>query len=186
MEHGILTRQNIIDYLHILNEKLKQHEQYGKMVIAGGASFCLVHEAREATHDIDAVFEPSADLHVLIREIAKEHDLHEDWLNDSVKAFLTPQMKTETVMTLSNLTVSTVDAKGLLALKLTSARSDTLDAADSMFLMRALDIQSEEELFSIIEENTHCNQRTARCQFFAQEVFRQYRERYGARPRTGQ
>lgn len=61
-----------------------------EMFIVGGAAMALAYNASRSTGDLDAVFEPKAKVYDLARRIAGEEGpaLSEDWLNDSVKAFL--------------------------------------------------------------------------------------------------
>ena len=55
----------------------------------------LVYNARNSTHDIDAIFKPSSEFREIIAEIAEENDLDSDWLNDGVKGFLNEKLKTD-------------------------------------------------------------------------------------------
>lgn len=74
----------------------------------------------------------------------------------------------------SNLSVYSIDAEGLLALKLTSARAGSKDLQDSITLMRHLNIKTEEELFDIVEKCASPNQLTPRSHYFIKEAFSQY------------
>ncbi len=64
----------------------------GDIVIAGGAALAVVFDTRNVTHDIDAMFQPSSDFREIIDEMAVEHDLENDWLNDGVKRFFTDKL----------------------------------------------------------------------------------------------
>lgn len=113
-------------------------------------------------------------MRAIIKSIAQEYDINEDWLNDGVKGFITDNMKGSTYLEYSNLTVSSLDAECLLAMKLTSARSLSKDMEDSIFLMSILKIKSEQELFTLIEKYTHPNQQTMQAKYFTMEVFERY------------
>ena len=106
--------------------------------------------------------------------MAEEYELPTDWLNDGVKGYINQAMNQETYISLSNLDVYSIDAKGLLAMKLTSARVDTKDMEDSIFLMNVLSIKEENTLFEIIEKYTHPSQRTIASKFFTKEAFQKY------------
>jgi len=97
-------------------------------------------------------------------------------LNDGVKGFMTDKMKFDEILFFSNLTVSSIDAEGLLAMKLTAARVNTSDMIDSIFLMKTLGIQKESELFDIIEKYTHIKQRSLASKYFTIEAFAKYQE----------
>jgi len=148
----------MIIYFEEINRRLSEMGKHGDILIAGGAALTMVFNARDSTRDIDAIFHPTEDMRKISRDIAREYDLPEDWLNDGVKGFITEKMKQEVYLELSNLTVSNIDAAGLLAMKLTSARVDTKDMADSIFLMKALEICEENELFDIIKKYIYPNQ----------------------------
>ncbi len=169
-----MTKQDIEKYLNEVNKKLAERGKHGEIVMAGGASLTVVYNARNATHDIDALFRPSKEFREIISEIANENDLKDDWLNDGVKGFFTEKMNANLYKEYSNLSVYSIDAEGLLALKLTSARLDSKDMRDSITLMKCLDIKNEEQLFNIIEKYTSPNQQTAKCHYFTLEAFNQY------------
>lgn len=90
---------------------------------------------------------------------------------------MTPRMQDsqEVFHEYSNLTVSSLNAECLLAMKLTSARALTKDMVDSVFLMKKLSIKSKDELFTIIEKYTDENRQTAAARFFALEAYEKYR-----------
>lgn len=170
----MMTKEDIEKYLNEVNKKLAERGKYGEIIMAGGASLTVIFNARNSTHDIDALFRPSKELREIISEIANEHNLKDDWLNDGVKGFFTDKMKADLYKEYSNLSVYSIDAEGLLALKLTSARLDSNDMKDSITLMKYLNIKNEEQLFGIIEKYTNKNQQTAKCQYFTLEAFNKY------------
>ena len=133
-----MTKQDIEKYLNEVNKKLAERGKHGEIVMAGGASLTVVYNARNATHDIDALFRPSKEFREIISEIANENDLKDDWLNDGVKGFFTEKMNANLYKEYSNLSVYSIDAEGLLALKLTSARLDSKDMRDSITLTNLL------------------------------------------------
>lgn len=173
-----LSRDEILKYLEEINHQLSLEDKCGEIIIAGGAALTLVFSARNSTHDIDALFRPKEDLREIIKTIAACNDLSDDWLNDGVKGFITEKMKSSVVCKFSNLTVSSLDAESLLAMKLTSARALSKDMDDSIFLMKVLDIKMQDELFSIIEKYTHSSQQTAQAKFFTMEAFERYSQKH--------
>ena len=64
-------------------------------------------------------------MRVIINQIAQDYALRPDWLNDGVKGFMTNKMNTTDALTYSNLQISSIDAEGLLAMKLISAREQS-------------------------------------------------------------
>ena len=54
----MMTREQILFYLKEVGEELASRGIQGELLMTGGASMCLVHEARDMTKDIDALYEP--------------------------------------------------------------------------------------------------------------------------------
>ena len=124
-----LSKKDILKYLEEINKKLEERGKYGEIMICGGAVMTLVYEARNSTHDIDAVFRPKEDMKEIIDEIRRENNLNSQWLNDDVSMF-TSEFKNLTsseYKNFGNLTVSILGAESLLAMKLVSARENTYD-----------------------------------------------------------
>ena len=146
----MLTKEQILKALNHLNDELGKLGISGELLLTGGASMCLVHSARDMTKDIDALYEPKTTINQLVAKIAEEDGLPENWLNDSVKGFVTEVAPQEDFMALSNLKITTVSADYLLAMKLMSARYGETDYADVKFLMNKLEIKTEEALQEIV------------------------------------
>jgi hypothetical protein len=94
----------------------------------------FVRVARDATKDIDALYEPKNEINLLAAKIAEREGLPEDWLNDSVKGFVGSNAPVEDFMSLRGLKIQTVAAEYLLATKMMSARFGEKDGEDSLFL----------------------------------------------------
>lgn len=165
-----MTKSEIIKRFEQLNQKLAAMNVKGEICLYGGAVMCVVFNARPSTKDVDAVFEPSRKIREAARQIAKENDLNEDWLNDAVKGFLEKHEKT-ILFVWDHLTVYYADPDYLLAMKAMSARIDSTDNQDIRFLIRQLNIQSPEEIFTIIEKYYRKNRIKPATQFFIEEIF---------------
>jgi len=169
-----LSKKEMLEYFEVINQKLAKNGKHGEIVLAGGASLAMVFDARDSTRDIDAIFQPSEEMRQIVKDMADEYDLPDDWLNDGVKGYISEKMNQKKYISLSNLDVYSIDAEGLLAMKLTSARVDTKDMEDSIFLMKLLNIREEKVLFAIIDKYTHPNQRTIASKYFTQEAFEKH------------
>lgn len=170
----MLTVNEIENYLIEINEYLKQDDKTGEIVLAGGAVMALVYGARGATKDIDALFEPSSQMREIISKIAHKHNLQDDWLNDSVKGFFTERMQPDLYKEYSNLSIYTINAEAMLAMKLTSARFESNDQEDSLFLMNYLDIKNKEQLYEIVDKYIPENRKTVNSHYFIQDTFEKY------------
>lgn len=135
-----------------LNAELAGQDVRGELYVVGGAVMCLVHQAREATQDVDAYFQPAAELRAAAARVALDAGIPEDWLNDAVKAFLSERGTFAAYLQLSHLTVHTADPAYLLAMKCLSARigEEFHDIDDIRFLLRCLNLTSAEGAREVI------------------------------------
>jgi hypothetical protein len=173
-DNKLLSKDDILKYFEEINRHLKAVGKQGEIIMCGGASLACIYNARNSTYDIDALFEPAEDIRKIISTIASEHDLNDDWLNDGVKGFLNKKMTSSIYKEYSNLKVYSIDTDCLLALKITSARTNSKDMDDSIWLMKHLDIKSFEEVIDIVEKYIPEARRTATSYFFAKEAFGRY------------
>jgi hypothetical protein len=148
----VLSRDKILYCLRRLGEELAAEGLRGELLLTGGAAMCLVHSARDATKDIDALYEPKNIIDRFAAKIAGLEDLPADWLNDGVKSFIGPNATTEEYLTLEGLRVHTVSAEYLLAMKLMSARYGEKDYDDIRFLLNKLEISTAEEAYGVVQK----------------------------------
>lgn len=148
----MITKQTMLELFTALNQKLKENDIRGEICVVGGAAMTLAFNARIATQDVDAIFQPKKDMQLLAMDVGKEHNLNIDWLNDAVSIFI-PDKKAETkkvILKLSHLTVWSPDAKYLLAMKSISARPT--DIRDLEFLIHLLKITDPKTVFENIQD----------------------------------
>jgi len=165
-----MLRDEIIEYLHALNEKLQRQNVKGEICLYGGAVMCLVYDARPSTKDVDAIFQPTEIIRKAAKEIANEYGLVDDWLNDGVKGFLVDHPR-QVFLNLSHLVVMVADPEYMLAMKSLSARIDGTDSKDIEFLISKLKIKTVEEVFNIIDKYYPRRVIKPATQFFLEEVF---------------
>jgi len=134
----------------------------------------LVFNTRDATQDVDAIFEPRNQISVISEGIAKENGLSETWLNDSVKAYVEPSMSQQIIFEFTALTVKSVDAESLLAMKLAAARPEGKDFEDAATLMQHLQIEDIDTAYSILDKHIPKSQLTGRVSVFTQAVYQKY------------
>jgi hypothetical protein len=167
----MLTKKKIKTLFIKLNGKLQVEGAKGEIGIVGGAVMCLVFNARQSTKDIDGIFMPTQKIRKLIREISEEEGVAEDWLNDGAKAFIQGQFEKIDVLSLSHLQVWAPQPEYMLAMKCISARIDTKDADDVLFLIQHLKLKSAKQVFDLVAKYYPRTQIPAKAQFFVEEIF---------------
>jgi hypothetical protein len=169
----MLSTKRIIELFEAVNEKLKQRDVIGEIGICGGAVMCLVYEARQATKDVDAIFQPTTEIREVACEIAADFNLPSDWLNDAAKAYFHIDPPTEDVLNLSNLRVWAPAADYMLAMKCISARFDSADRDDLEFLIEYMNLTTVEQVFDIVCQYYPKRLIPAKSQFLVEELMEQ-------------
>lgn len=167
----MLTAERIMASFAALNDELRQEGQKGEIGIVGGAVMCLVYNARNATRDVDAIFEPTQVIRRAAAKVAAKLGLPEDWLNDGAKGYLAAGFRKNTVATLSNIVIWAPEPRYMLAMKCISARWDTSDRDDVIFLVKHLALRDARAVFDIIQDYYPKAQIPAKTQFFIEELF---------------
>ncbi len=167
-----MTKEEILKFLHLLNDELCRREIKGELCLYGGAVMCLAFNARPNTKDVDAVFKPTVEIRNIAAMIGRDNDLREDWLNDGVKGFVVQHRQT-VFLDLPNLKIFVPEADYLLAMKTLSARVDASDKDDVIFLIGELNIVNAEEVFSILRKYYPDEQIRPAIKFFIEEIFQQ-------------
>lgn len=173
----MLSVKEIEKYLKEVNEHLLKINKEGEIILAGGAVMALVYGARNSTKDIDALFVPSTEMRDIIKNISIKYNLTRDWLNDGVKGFFTSSMNKQLYKEYSNLVIYSLDAEAMLALKLTSARNESKDQADALFLMKYLKIDNIEQLYEIVDKYIPKSRKTVNSHYFIMDCFDKYSKR---------
>lgn len=166
----MLNRNTIRQLFDALNTELRKVGVTGEVGICGGCVMCLVFNARQATKDVDAIFEPTSEIRAAAARVAASMGVPVDWLNDAAKGFFLSQPETIDVINLSNLRVWAPSAEYMLAMKCISARFDTHDADDVRFLIKHLGLENPEDLFRMIESFYPKKSIPAKTQFFIEEI----------------
>lgn len=167
---ALLTRETILDALARVDAHLAAQGVRAELFLVGGAVMCLVHRARPSTKDVDAWFTEPQAVRVAARAVAEELGLPEDWLNDAAKGFVPPSAGYEAWQALPNLTISTVDARTLLAMKCAAARTDA-DAEDIRTLANLLGLRSSDEILNVILTYFPVERLPVRTQLLLEEMF---------------
>ena len=147
-----LTRQDIKRLFNLLNEELKRQALEGELYLVGGAVMCLVYNARPATKDVDALFQPAKKLREIAAKIGAKMNLKANWLNDAVKGYLSDRGEFESFLELNHLRVFVSRPDYLLAMKCLALRigEEFYDLNDVRYLLRYLNITTYQEALDII------------------------------------
>ena len=67
----MLSRATILEALRLLSDELGRSGVLGEINIVGGTAMVLAFNARNATKDVDAIFEPVADVRKAASTVAR-------------------------------------------------------------------------------------------------------------------
>jgi len=167
----MFTAKRIRDLFKKLNGELAKLGTKGEIGLCGGAVMCLVFKTRESTKDVDAIFAPTREIREAAQRVAKDNALPEDWLNDAAKGFFLADPPKQSVLDLPCLSVWAPSADYMLAMKCLSARFDTFDRDDVIFLIKHLELKRAEDVFQIIVKYYPRGTVPPKTQYFIEEVF---------------
>ena len=167
----MLTSEMIEKLLKELNSELSKIGVTGELGICGGAVMCLVFKTRCSTKDIDGIFAPAAEMRKAIANVAEKMNVSKDWLNDAAKGFFPGNPPREEVVSYSNLRVWAPTPEYMLAMKSISARYDSYDKTDLIFLINHLKLKSATSVFEIIMKYYPEKDIPVKTKFFVEELF---------------
>jgi hypothetical protein len=152
MVTGRLTKAEILQLFDLLNRELAGEGKVGELYLVGGAVMCLAFGARDATNDVDALFEPARAVREAAARVAAEAGVAPDWLNDAVKGFLGVRGEFDRFLDLSHLHVFVAQPAYLLAMKCAAIRlgEEFHDLDDVRYLLRRLDIRSADAALAVV------------------------------------
>ena len=147
-----LTRQDMLRLFTLLDEELASGDVHGELYLVGGAVMCLALDARHATRDVDGYFRPTDVIRQAARRVAGRADVPPDWLNDAVKASLSPRGEFDPYLDLEHLKVYVARPGYLLAMKCAAMRlgEEFRDLDDVRYLLRHLNLTSIDEALEIV------------------------------------
>jgi hypothetical protein len=136
----------------LLNDELAAEGVHGELYLVGGAVMCLAFDARHATRDVDGYFQPADLVRQAAGRVAARAGVADDWLNDAVKAFLSPRGDFDPYLDLDHLQVFVARPAYLLAMKCAAMRlgEEFRDLDDVRYLLRYLNITRVEEALEVV------------------------------------
>lgn len=149
-----LTKADILHLFELLNTELATTGTHGEVYLVGGAVMCLALDARAATRDVDAWFKPAALVREAAARVAARASVPATWLNDAVKAWLSPRGEFGPFLERSHLQVFVARPAYLLAMKCVAMRlgEEFHDLDDVRFLVRYLNLTSAADALAIVTQ----------------------------------
>ncbi len=172
MARARLSAADIRRLFELLDAELRAEEAVGELYLVGGAVMCLVHDARDATRDVDAFFRPTASIRRAAARVAAKAGVPDTWLNDAVKSFLSPRGTFEPYLELSNLRVYVAEPHYLLAMKCAALRlgEEFHDLDDVRYLLRYLDVATVDEALAIVTRYFDASQLASKSRLALEEL----------------
>lgn len=168
----MLDRERILALFEELNDELCTAGVRGDVFVVGGAAMAVAYDARPATRDVDAIWQPATDVRAAAQRIAARHDdLPTDWLNDGVKGFLPGADRGIPKVIYDNecLTVSVASPEYLLATKLMASRAGR-DEDDVLLLFDLCGFRTVDQAFHLVEAYYGARPIEAKVRYFLEEL----------------
>jgi len=171
VDDPLLDRKAIEDAFRRLGDRLARRGVVADLYVFGGAAMALAYDARRATRDIDAVFQPHGVVLEEARAVATELGLPQWWLNEQASVYVAPggDEAAPRVFDHPGLRVSAASPEHLLAMKVLAARRR--DAEDIRFLVKHLRLSSAEEVLALCAEIFADEEVPARARLVLEDVF---------------
>ena len=165
-----MRREEILTALRALGARLDRDGLAGEIYVVGGAAIAIAFDARRATRDVDAVFEPKQAIYAAADEVGAELGLPPGWLNDGAKGFLAgPDEQAATILEIPGLRVLTASPRILLAMKVLAHRIGE-DDEDVRLLAREIGANDAEAVLAIAEQ-VYGDRLDPAARFFVEELF---------------
>jgi len=141
--------------------------------VFGGAAMALAYDARRATRDIDAVFQPHGVVLDEARAVGEELGLPSWWLNEQASAYVAPggDPNAARVFDHPGLRVAAASPEHLLAMKVLAARRR--DTEDIRFLVHHLALATPAEVLALCAEVFPEEEVPPRARLVLEDVFDQ-------------
>ena len=167
----MLSRETILDALARLSDELGKAGVLGELNLVGGTAMILAFNARNATKDVNAIFEPTVQVRLAARAVADSLSLPADWLNNAGDF-----VPLETV-DLANLRVQSPTPEYMLAMKVMASRTGVAnergDGADIAFLIRLLNIKTAAHVMAIVTRYYDPARILPRSVYFVDEILKE-------------
>jgi hypothetical protein len=174
----MLDREQIVRALERLADHLRARGTEGEICLLGGTVMVLAFDARDATKDVDAVFEPASAIRDAAALVERDLDLPEGWLNDAAKGFLSARhdVSLGDLPQFDGLRITAPTPEYMLAMKCMASRiatggADPSDVADIAFLIRHLGLHDPEQALEIVARYYPEDRIPPRARYLLEEIF---------------
>lgn len=165
-----MRREEIVAALTALGARLSARGIEGEVYVVGGAAIAIAFDARRATRDVDAVFEPKQEVYAAADEVGAALGLPPGWLNDGVKGFIAgPDAQAATALEVPGLRVLVASPRILLAMKVLAHRIGE-DDDDVRLLARELGLGDADSVLDVAEA-VYGDRLDPAARFFVEELF---------------
>jgi len=165
-----MQRDEITAALTLLGARLYERGIEGEIYVVGGAAIAMAFDARRATRDVDAVFEPKQEIYAAADEVGGDLGLPPGWLNDGAKGFVAgPDDEASAVLEVPGLRVLAASPRILLAMKVLAHRIGE-DDDDVRLLAEHLGLTQASEVLAVAEQ-VYGDRLDAAARFFVEELF---------------
>lgn len=173
-----LSRDAILRALQALSDALGERGITGEICLFGGTVMVLAFNARLATKDVDALFQPTQAIRDLAGYVATAQRLPADWLNDGVKGFVSARHETTpgNLPQYPHLRLTMPVPEYLLAMKCMAARiggasGESTDVGDIIFLLRHLKLASAKAVLNLVGQYYPANRIPVKTQYLVEGLF---------------
>ena len=149
----LLGREEIRDLLVELGRRLDARGIEARLFLVRGAVMALAFSRSRVTRNLDAVFEPKAEIYHEAARMADERGLPAGWLIDAVKETLPerhPPIEGSGTFSTPGLRVGVAAPEYLFAMRAQAARQET-DGDDLRRLAEILNITTLDEALALVE-----------------------------------
>jgi hypothetical protein len=171
----LLVQQRITELLTELGRRCAAIGLSVDMFVVGGGAIALAYNGQRATRDIDAIFEPKMRVYEVVRSMADELGLPQDWLNDGVKGLL-PDFEDSgrqfTVVS-EGICIVVPSPEYLFAMKAVSARIG-VDDDDLKLLGARIGITTVDQAYEVVERFYRQERIPAKAWFFMQAIYQDH------------
>lgn len=151
MSGPLLDRSALRHAFDVLAERLARRGVVGEVHVFGGAAMVLAFNARAATRDVDALFEPDGHVLAAAHDVAEELGLPRAWLNNQASSYVSGRAGRGTpVFDHPNLRVMITPPEHLLAMKVRAARA-ARDADDVRLLLDHLVLRDVAAVEAVVD-----------------------------------